>query len=423
MAATFDFSKVSKSEKTFSLKAGDKTYSVLASGEIKLGDEVLAGDKLKLALKEFSSATKAVSATELKEAQHVEALRGAFAEIAKKHPSAEELKSVAGLFSAAGEIETALKSVAGNAAVDESVLAKLKKILVNHPDARNVLDAETHNKLHIDTFEKKVGEKVEKIRLVDFAKLDKQVTDLRASVDKLAELHTAGGYTEADVKKILAHAPAGIKDVIPEEIEKVFSEGVAAAKGKAKVASITLSSVAEKVAGEITDATKDARTIGQEIVTLSEQMAGSRFKSSYQTKLDAAGKKFADLVDKNPDIKHHIHEAMEVFSAEEKALIGNVKSASGAMKAISSAATSVAKDGGIFTKSAKDLTKYTAEELKGFSGFFRRRTVAGNVGIGLATAGGLYLIGSALAGTGNQGPGAKTNEASKGQGQGVALGA
>lgn len=374
MSDSFDFGKAS--EGVLKRKVGDKLYSyAVDSGgslTIKVGDEVLKdADALKMAAKEFAGAAKSASASAVEDEGMIRKVYDVL-----KSTHAEELKPVKGLFDAAEGIEGALSRVSAGAVADESTLAVIRKHLVAHPEAKNVLSADAHNLLTLNEVEKVVDGVTKKVRVVDFAKLDGEVSKLRGVVSELVSLHEAGGYDEKAVKKILARAPEGIADVMPVDVVTSFNKGITGVKGKANVGPVNISTLLTDLQTEVTAARSEATAIGQRMVKLNEEIQSSWIKPGLQKKLEAEGKKLATLLEEHPDIHHHINTAMEKeFTAEQRTMMRGVKSASSAMSSLSQAASSGGKEGpGIFKRTftwteealskAKDGAKGNSDKLK-----------------------------------------------------------
>ncbi|MES2983580.1 MAG: hypothetical protein V4735_00120 [Pseudomonadota bacterium] len=421
MATTtaFDFGNVEAG--TVKLKVGDVKYSFLADGTVKLGETVLTDvDALKTAAKEFAAAAKTASAAEIADVKEAAALRGVFKNLAKKH--ADEVKGISGVFGAADEIEAVIKTLTPGEAAGADKLAKLKKILVAHPDSINLLEADASNVLKgVEQFKKVVDGVEKKVPVIDFAKLDGEVKSLRSTIDQLVTAHGGAEYTEESIKKLLASAPEGIKDVLPKEVVDQFAAGVTGVKNKANISGLDLNHIATTLETEIAAAQAEALKIGKEIRKLQAEKADSFFKGKLDKAIEAEGRKLDTLVTDNADIKHHIYGAMEKeFSAAEREAFKTVKTASSAMSSLASSASSTGEKGrGFFTKAFEFkrtqpwMEEVAKKEGKSVSEMVTKHGAIGStrwgkvIGAGALVTGAVYAAVSAL---GNKGPGDRASE-------------
>jgi hypothetical protein len=430
----FDFTEAGKD--ILKLNVDGKVYSVsfiddLLRTGIKLtheGADVQDPEILKKVSNTFFETAKKFTNTPPADANHTTLVRKLVDSPFWPHVNAETQNSAKGVFDAATALETELSKVAPNTKADESTLSAIKKILVKHPEAKNVLGVSHYNMLHVDTVD--VAGKA--TRIVDLAALEGSVNRLRSGIDSLAKLYESGDYNEKKVRQIFLNHPAELRNVIPPEISDAFNRGSAHSYGKPPTAAVDIFKIATNLESEIASHSNKVVNLSKEVLTLKNTLETKTLKSVHQKALDAKLDELTKYVSANKEFEQHVGEAVQkAFTQDEQAILKAAQGSNGVFTTLTQAAErggeGAAKKGGglfgFFRHSEESLAEMASKKNKPLAEIGKkvgdiRWGRAAMVGLPIAAIGAYFL-----AGTGNK-PGRHTEAefARQQQGQEAAMG-
>ena len=196
--AAFDFSRAE--DDILKLTVDKTTYEIHNDGKIMDGaTEITAAthkDVFKQVNKEAAKAAENFVATKATDTVQVSLVKSVI-DSKKAEAEFDKLRKIA---TATEALETKIKALPSNVVATEAQLKELRLIMAKAPEAKNILDVDSYNRLHIEKV--KIAGKPD-VALIDGAALEASVNKLTGAAKDLEKMALDGTATEEAVRKPL----------------------------------------------------------------------------------------------------------------------------------------------------------------------------------------------------------------------------
>ena len=322
----------------------------------------------------------------------------------KGAPVGTEFDGLKAISKASDDLKSAIAALPKDQVATVADLAKTKALVVEHPEALNLLatDVTSYNKFFVSTVE--VDGKI--LKLVDQKAFDESVKKLRGGLDKLKTLAESGDFDKAKLRAALIEDKELIT-AAPTELKNLITASNIPGKEAVDFA---------EVAKEVEDAIKlhgdTAKGLASDIVKLQEKLDVTKYgKGAIEKQLAGKVEDLSKYTAKHPEYKAHMNAEIKTLGEANLKTFEKAKGTKAILSDLGKAAEAGGKKvGNFFMKNAEELEKFATKEGKAVEkiGFWGKLNGKGKAGI---IAGAAVLTYGIVAALGKPGKAAEMNQA------------